>query len=74
MVLHNDTEHAHKGFPLLSLKTTILKRKKKRTNQKTTTTKKNSAHYYLTCFNVSSQMVKILKYRQGIIIMLSPTL
>ena len=33
LVLHNDTEHAHKGFPLLSLKTTIVKRKNKKTKQ-----------------------------------------
>ena len=28
LVLHNDTEYAHKGFPLSSLNTSILKRKK----------------------------------------------
>ena len=43
-----DTEHAHKGFPLF--KQPSLKK-----------TKKNSVHYHLTCFNVSSQMVKNTK-------------
>jgi hypothetical protein len=57
------------GVPIVKSKNNHLKRKTKqnKTNQKTKQNKQakkkkknNSVQYYLTCFNASSQMVKIL--------------